>query len=69
MKRIILCTLFAAGCTTPPPVTVCPSPVPYSAAIQARAADELSTLPADAVLRGMMADYIRERDQLRVVGQ
>ncbi len=66
MKRIFLCALFVAGCTTPPPVTVCPTPVVYIAEMQARAADELEALPADAALREMIADYIRERAQLRV---
>ena len=55
-----------ASCATPPLVTVCPTPVPYAAEMQARTADELEALPADAALREMVADYIRERAQLRV---
>ena len=46
--------------------SVCPTPVVYSAEMQARAADELDALPSDAALREMIADYIRERKQLRV---
>ena len=66
MKPIFLCALFVAGCAAPPPITACPTPVPYTAEMQARAADELASLPPDAALREMIADYIRERDQLRV---
>lgn len=57
--------LAMVSCATPQPVTVCPTPVPYSAEMQARAADELDALPADAALREMIADYAREREQLR----
>ena len=67
---IVVCALLIAlaivSCTTPPPVSVCPTPVPYTAEMQARAADELDAMPADAALREMMADYLRERAQLRV---
>ena len=66
MTRILLAAILLASCATPPPVTVCPTPVAYSAEMQARAADELEALPADAALREMMADYLRERAQLRV---
>ena len=66
MTRILLTAFLLSSCAPPPPVTVCPTPVVYSAEMQARAADELEALPADAALREMMADYLRERAQLRV---
>ena len=67
MRWIFLCTLFVAGCTpSVHPITTCPPIVSYSAEQQARAADELDSLPADAELREMMADYKWMRDQARV---
>ena len=66
MGAIGLAMIVVASCAAPPPITACPTPVPYTAEMQARAADELDALPADAALREMIADYIREREQLRV---
>ncbi|MPZ32063.1 MAG: hypothetical protein GEV13_13885 [Rhodospirillales bacterium] len=46
--------------------SACPREVEYSAEQQRRAADELSTLPRDGMVRGtMMSDYGRLRDQSR----
>lgn len=55
-----------AGCATAPlPAPACPSLVTYSPAFQSKAADELETLPADAALGTIVADYKRLRDQVR----
>lgn len=57
---------FLTGCaaaTSEP--SVCPRVVEYTPEQQARAADELDALPADAMLVTMMADYGRERAMLR----
>jgi hypothetical protein len=54
-----------AGCATAVS-SACPSEVEYSAEQQRRAADELSVLPRDGMVRGMMMpDYGRLRDQAR----
>ena len=45
---------------------VCPPVVAYDQAVQDRAAVELETLPEDAALAGMMADYAVMRAQARV---
>lgn len=66
MTRFALLLLALASCTAPPPITACPPIVEYSAKQQARAADELDALPADAELREMMVDYKWMRDQARV---
>ena len=63
---LLLLLLTLTACTAPPPITACPPVVPYTAEQQARAADELDSLPADAELREMMADYKWMRDQARV---
>jgi hypothetical protein len=53
------------GCATAVS-SACPREVEYSAEQQRRAADELSTLPRDGMVRGMMMpDYGRLRDQAR----
>ena len=43
----------------------CPSVVDYSAAEQARAADEVEALPEGAVIVRMLGDYAVLRDQAR----
>ena len=54
------------GCATASSNGACPREVEYSAEQQRRAADELSTLPRDSMVRGtMMPDYGRLRDQAR----
>lgn len=63
MTRALLLCLALAACTTPPPT--CPPLIPYSAAEQAQARAELATLPPDATLRQMMADYLTTRDRIR----
>ena len=43
----------------------CPPVVEYTAADQARAADEVETLPEGAVVVRMLSDYAVLRDQAR----
>lgn len=43
----------------------CPPAVDYTAADQARAADEVEALPEDAVVVRMLSDYAVLRDQAR----
>ena len=43
----------------------CPPVVEYSAADQARAADEIEALPEGAVIVRMLSDYAVLRDQTR----
>lgn len=43
----------------------CPPVVDYTAADQARAADEVEALPEDAVIVRMLGDYAVLRDQAR----
>ena len=47
------------------PVQFCPPVVVYSAADQARAADEVEALPDAAVIVRMLGDYAVLRDQAR----
>lgn len=55
-----------AGCATASSSGACPREVEYSTQQQRRAADELSALPRDGMVRGtMMPDYGRLRDQAR----
>ncbi|WP_336244480.1 hypothetical protein [Roseovarius autotrophicus] len=44
---------------------VCPPVVEYSTADQARAAEEVETLPEGAVVAAMLSDYAVLRDQAR----
>lgn len=62
---LALLTTSIAGCATVVSST-CPREVEYSADQQRQAAEELSSLPRDGVVRGMMMpDYGRLRDQAR----
>ena len=60
-----LSMFMLTACATNTPVAVCPAIVPYSDADQTRAADELDSLPAGAVLRRFIADYGELRAKLR----
>ncbi|MGA0543227.1 hypothetical protein [Neotabrizicola sp. VNH66] len=46
-------------------ITPCPPVVDYTAADQARAADEIMALPESAVVVEMLGDYAVLRDQAR----
>ena len=62
---LALLMLSISGCATAGS-SACPREVEYSAEQQRRAADELSMLPRDSMVRGtMMPDYGRLRDQAR----
>lgn len=62
---LALLMLSTSGCATVPS-SACPREVEYSAEQQRRAAEELSGLPRDGTVRGvMMPDYARLRDQAR----
>ena len=58
-----------AGCATggseEPAAAVCPPVVAYSAALQARAADELALLPRGSAIAEMLNDYAVMREQAR----
>jgi hypothetical protein len=57
-----------AACATvssEPVVGVCPPVVEYSQAEQAQAADEIASLPRNAVIIGWISDYSVMRDQAR----
>src|SRR5689334_15483851 len=58
---------LAAACsaTTPSAANLCPTPKTYTADEQSRAARELLALPAPSILAEMIADYARERAELR----
>lgn len=45
--------------------SICPPVIEYSAAYQARAAEELARLPADLAIGAMLADYHVMREQAR----
>jgi hypothetical protein len=62
---LVLLTTLTAGCGTAVS-SACPREVEYSAEQQRQAADELSALPRNGTVRGvMMPDYGRLRDQAR----
>jgi len=50
-------------------VIVCPPVVEYSRAFQARAADEIVSLPEGAAIAQMLADYAVMREQARACGR
>jgi hypothetical protein len=62
---IVLLVVACAPALTPAPVVVAPLPKVYSCAQQRQVAAELRALPADAILRQVVADYGEERDRLR----
>lgn len=63
---IVLPLLTACGAVgSDAPAIVCPPVVNYDTATQARAADDLDTLPADSPLVTMMTDYAVMRAQAR----
>jgi len=59
---------LVAACSSvalPAAAILCPEPKIYSADQQAQAYCELLALPADSVIGAMIADYGRERAELR----
>ncbi len=64
----MIAALWLTACATAgseAPAVVCPPVVPYDQVTRDRAAGELETLPADAALVAMMADYAVMRAQAR----
>jgi hypothetical protein len=66
-KRLaIAATVLLAGCATAgSDGPLCPALVPYSPAMQQRAADELAALPRGSVLARMIEDYGELRARIR----
>lgn len=65
---LVIATLWLTACAaagSEVPAVVCPPVVPYDQVTLDRAAGELETLPADAALVAMMADYAVMRAQAR----
>ncbi len=59
---------WLTGCarvSSEPGVAACPPVVEYSPAEQAQAADEIASLPQNAVIIGWLSDYSAMRDQAR----
>ena len=64
---LLIVTFWLTGCATVSSETSarCPPVVEYTAADQARAADEVKALPEGAVVVRMLSDYAVLRDQAR----
>lgn len=64
---LLIVTLWLTGCAMGASETraPCPTVVDYTAAEQARAADEVEALPEGAVVVRMLSDYAVLRDQAR----
>ena len=66
---LAVATSLLSGCATvrsnPPIATVCPPVVEYSREFQARAAEELRSLPDGSAIAEMLSDYAVMRDQAR----
>ncbi|WBQ13037.1 hypothetical protein L2D00_14475 [Hyphomonadaceae bacterium BL14] len=58
----------ATGTFEPRFTTACPPVVEYSRAFQARAADELRSMPEWSAIAEMLADYSVMRGQVRAFG-
>ena len=66
IPALVLAVLAAAcSATAPSAANLCPAPKTYTADEEARAARELMDLPAASMLAEMIADYGRERAELR----
>ena len=67
---LMIVMLWLTGCATAGSETraPCPPVVEYSAADQARAADEVEALPEGAVIVRMLSVYVVLRDQARACG-
>ena len=66
---LVIATSLLTGCAKagfePGGVAVCPPVVEYSGEFQARAAEDLATLPEGSALVEMMGDYAVLREQVR----
>ncbi len=67
---LAIATSWLTGCATDGfeanGVAACPPVVEYSREFQARAAEELASLPNGSAVIQMMSDYVVMRDQSRV---
>ncbi|MBK5946431.1 hypothetical protein CCR83_08290 [Rhodobacter veldkampii DSM 11550] len=64
---LLIAMLWLTGCAMAgsEAIAPCPPVVEYTAADQARAAEEVETLPEGAVIVRMLSDYAVLRDQAR----
>ncbi len=69
LAALAIVTSWLSGCATGVSelraATVCPPVVEYTRELQARAAEELGTLPDGSAISEMLADYSVMRDQAR----
>ena len=69
LAGLAIATIWLSGCATvgfsPPIPIVCPPVVQYSREAQARAAEELNSLPDGSAIAEMLSDYTVLRDQTR----
>ena len=69
LAALAIATSLLSGCATvgsnPSIAIVCPPVVQYSREAQARAAEELNSLPDGSVIAEMLSDYAVLRDQTR----
>jgi hypothetical protein len=72
LAALAIATSLLSGCATVGSdtgiATVCPPVVEYSREFQARAAEELNSLPDGSAIAEMLSDYAVMRDQARVCG-
>lgn len=66
LALLMLLTSCAGMGSDPVYLTRCPLLIEYSAETRTRAADELASLPPDAALLGMVADYATLRERCRI---
>lgn len=65
---LTILTMTVAGCATAPSERwTCPPLVAYPAALGARAANDLDTLPATSPVHTLIGDYRRLRDACRAL--
>ncbi|RHZ91809.1 hypothetical protein D1114_19010 [Cereibacter sphaeroides] len=66
---LVIATISLSGCATAGSenggLALCPPAVEYSREFQARAADELASLPEGSIVAEMLSDYAVVREQAR----
>jgi len=67
---LVLATIWLSGCATvgsdPSKRAVCPPVVEYGREFQARAAEELASLPNASAIGEMLSDYAVMREQAKI---
>lgn len=63
----LIVTTSMSACATAPSSQACPDLAVYSGREQIAAADEMAQLPEGSVLVRLVEDYLRLRDQWRVI--